>query len=92
MATMASRLLGMLRDIITASFIGGGMLMSAWVIAFTIPNLFRRLLGEGALGTVVVPLVSHSLERKEGKDAAARNFAALFALLGLLLSAICVLV
>jgi hypothetical protein len=64
----------MARDILFAAFIGGGSLMSAWILAFTIPNLFRRLLGEGALGTALVPLLSRSLEEKAGRHKASREF------------------
>ncbi|NOY75084.1 MAG: murein biosynthesis integral membrane protein MurJ [Kiritimatiellaeota bacterium] len=91
-ATIASRALGVVRDILSATFIGGGALMSAWVVSFTIPNLFRRLLGEGALGTVVVPLVSHAVEKNGDRGGAARDFSATFAILGLFLSLLCVVV
>lgn len=90
-ANLISRLLGMVRDILFANFLGGHALMSAWVIAFTIPNLFRRLLGEGALGTVLVPVISHQLHEKDGKEKAANNFMLLFVLLGILLSFISIL-
>jgi len=86
---MASRLLGMVRDILMADVIGGKTLMSAWVLAFTIPNVFRRLLGEGALGAALVPLMSRDLiDGREGKELARRRFATLFASLGALLAVI----
>lgn len=85
-ATTSSRLLGMLRDIFMASFLGGGALMSAWVFAFSIPNLFRRLIGEGALGTVLVPMISHDLHKDNGIQDARKNFILLFAILGISLS------
>ena len=90
-ATISSRILGMIRDICMASFLGGGTLMSAWIFAFTIPNLFRRLLGEGALGTVLVPIISHDLQKENGKQIARKNFVLLFALLGLFMSFISII-
>ena len=62
-ATLLSRVLGLFRVILEASILGGGALASAWQLAFMVPNMFRRFLGEGALGTAMVPLVSHALEK-----------------------------
>ena len=42
------------------------MLMSAWALAFTLPNLFRRILGEGALGTALIPMISIRWRRRDG--------------------------
>ncbi len=63
-ATLFSRVLGMVREIVYARFMGDGWVAGAFQFAFTIPNLFRRLLGEGLwlrpIGNVVVvmpPLV-----------------------------------
>ncbi len=88
---MLSRLLGMFRDILFASRVGGGTVMSAWILAFTIPNLLRRLLGEGALGTAMIPLFTGILEKGGGKEEAGRKFSLLFAAMGVLLSGLCVL-
>lgn len=90
-ATFLSRVLGLIREILTAQFIGGGMLMSAWALAFTLPNLFRRILGEGALGTALIPMISHTLE-KEGQDSARRKFSTIVIWLTFLLALITVLV
>ena len=67
------------------------MLMSAWALAFTLPNLFRRILGEGALGTALIPMISHTLE-KEGQDSARRKFSTIVIWLTFLLALITVLV
>ena len=48
-ATLLSRVLGMVREMVYAGFMGDGWVASAFAYAFQIPNLFRRLLGEGAL-------------------------------------------
>ena len=57
-----SRILGLFREILCAHILGGGLVMSAWSTAFLLPNLFRRILGEGALGTALIPLISHTLK------------------------------
>ena len=65
LGTFASRILGMFRDVATAALLGlaGGGVMDAFVIAFRIPNLFRRLFGEGALAASYLPVLSAELER-----------------------------
>src|ERR687895_151477 len=55
-ATLLSRLLGFLRDVAIAAVLGAGALADAFFIALQIPNLFRRLLAEGALNSAFVPL------------------------------------
>ncbi|MGN6553795.1 MAG: murein biosynthesis integral membrane protein MurJ [Verrucomicrobiota bacterium] len=55
-ATLTSRLLGMVREIVYARFMGVGWVTDAFMLAFTIPNLFRRLLGEGALTAAFIPI------------------------------------
>lgn len=55
-ATLASRVLGMVREMVYARFMGDGRVAGAFLLAFTIPNLFRRLLGEGALTAAFIPL------------------------------------
>jgi putative peptidoglycan lipid II flippase len=51
-ATMTSRVLGMVREMVYAAFMGNTWVASAFTLAFQVPNLFRRLLGEGALTAV----------------------------------------
>jgi putative peptidoglycan lipid II flippase len=55
-ATLFSRVLGMVREIVYARFMGDGLIAGAFQFAFTIPNLFRRLLGEGALTAAFIPI------------------------------------
>jgi putative peptidoglycan lipid II flippase len=55
-ATLTSRLLGMVREMVYARFMGDGWVAGAFQFAFTIPNLFRRLLGEGALTAAFIPV------------------------------------
>jgi putative peptidoglycan lipid II flippase len=55
LATLTSRVLGMLRVIVYANFMGDKWVAGAFTLAFSIPNLFRRLLGEGALTAAFIP-------------------------------------
>lgn len=69
--TLASRVLGLVRDIAVAAIFSRDA-TDAWWVAFTIPNSLRSLLAEGAVTSAVVPILSEKLA-KEG-DAAARRF------------------
>ena len=66
--TLLSRFLGMIRDLLTAGLFGTSLPMSAFVVAFRIPNLFRRLFGEGALSSAFVP-VFMEVRTREGAEA-----------------------
>jgi len=48
-ATLTSRVLGMVREMVYAAFMGNGPVASAFILAFQVPNPLPRLLGEGAL-------------------------------------------
>ena len=67
--TLLSRVLGFVRDILIAAFLGAGPVADVFVVAFRIPNLFRRLVAEGAFTAAFVPLFSRRLE-DEGRRAA----------------------
>ena len=69
MATVGSRFLGLLRDVIIFAMLGAGAVNSAFLVAFTLPNLFRRMLGEGALTSAVVPLLAEELEKNNKEEA-----------------------
>lgn len=71
--TLVSRIMGFLRDIALAAVLGAGPVAEAFVVAFRLPNLFRRWFGEGAFNSAFVPLFTKRLEG-EGR-AAARAFA-----------------
>ena len=87
LATLASRVLGLLRVSLEARVLGGGEVCSGWHLAVAIPNLFRRLLGEGALGTALIPLVAET-EKTRGPEEVRRELGVIFALLGVLLAVI----
>ena len=69
--TMASRILGFVRDVLIAAFAGTGPVADAFFVALRLPNLFRRLFGEGAFNAAFVPEFSGVLAT-EGLPAARR--------------------
>ena len=71
--TMASRVLGFARDMLIAAMLGAGPVADAFFVALKLPNLFRRLFGEGAFNAAFVPAFSGMLAA-EGRPAA-RQFA-----------------
>ncbi|MFU8848367.1 MAG: murein biosynthesis integral membrane protein MurJ [Opitutales bacterium] len=83
-STMGSRLLGLLRDILIFAALGTSLWNSAFILAFTLPNLFRRLLGEGALTSAVVPIFTDVLKR-QGKEVAFQFFNQVLLRLGIIL-------
>ncbi len=89
-ATVLSRLLGFVRDVVIAAVLGAGALADAFFIAVQIPNLFRRLLAEGALNSAFVPLWLR--RRQDDGDRAARRFSEdVLGTLGVVLAAAAVL-
>ena len=60
-ATLLSRILGFVRDAAIAWYFGAGFASDAFIAAFRLPNLFRRLLGEGAFSSAVVPVFTEVL-------------------------------
>jgi putative peptidoglycan lipid II flippase len=90
LATVASRVTGLVRDSLMAFFFGAGPIADAFYVAFRIPNLFRQLFGEGALSASFVPVYTDVLHR-EGKESAKRFANALFTLLFLVVALVCLL-
>ncbi|HVT88819.1 MAG TPA: murein biosynthesis integral membrane protein MurJ [Tepidisphaeraceae bacterium] len=76
--TFLSRILGMARESIAANYFGANVVYSAFTFAFTVPNLFRKLLGEGALSAAFIPLYAQAVkaERSGASDLPANDFAA----------------
>ncbi len=68
-ATAASRVMGFVRDVLVASTLGAGPVADAFVVAFRLPNLFRRLFAEGAFNAAFVPLYAKKLDQ-DGAQAA----------------------
>src|SRR4051794_29551265 len=66
-ATLTSRILGLVRETVYAAFMGTGWIADAFMLAFAVPNLFRRLLGEGALTAAFIPIFKEK-EKLEGEE------------------------
>ena len=64
--TIISRLLGYLRDVMIAIFLGTGLVADAFFVAFRIPNTFRRLFAEGTFNSAFVP--SYTSESVKGRS------------------------
>jgi putative peptidoglycan lipid II flippase len=90
LATLVSRILGFIRDIIIARLFGVYIYAQAFVIAFKIPNLFRDLVGEGATNAAIVPVLGEYLA-KDKKEEFWQLANVLMNLLLVILSAITVL-
>lgn len=83
-ATLLSRILGFVRDMVIAKLFGAGMATDAFFVAFRLPNMLRELLGEGALSAAFIPVFTESLAQK-GREAASELFRKTFTLLSLIL-------
>lgn len=83
--TLVSRLLGFLRDIMIARFLGTGLVADAFFAAFRFPNLFRRIFGEGAFNAAFVPLFGKKVidDREGGIAFASKAFSMLLLVLGI---------
>src|SRR3974390_579374 len=67
--TLLSRIMGFVRDILTAALLGAGPVADAFFVAQRLPNLFRGLLAEGAFSAAFVPLFAGTMAQ-QGKEAA----------------------
>lgn len=63
--TLLSRIVGFLRDVLIAAYLGAGPVAEAFLVAFSLPNMFRRFFAEGAFNTAFVPLFSKKFESGE---------------------------
>ena len=88
--TFMSRVLGFARDVMMAAFLGTGPVAEAFVVAFSLPNLFRRFFAEGAFNMAFVPMFSKKLERGDDPLGFARDALVVLALILLALSAVAV--
>lgn len=88
--TLISRLFGLLREIVRAHYLGTGPASDAFAVAFMLPNLFRRLVGEGSMTAAAVPTFID--EMKNGGMRRLNEVASrFFTLFTFLLTAICLL-
>ncbi|RME41198.1 MAG: murein biosynthesis integral membrane protein MurJ [Planctomycetota bacterium] len=85
--TLTSRVLGLAREAVFGYFFGASGVLSAFRIAFMLPNLARRLFGEGALSAALIPVLTRVVER-DGTPAARRFVGTVFAWVALVLAGI----
>jgi putative peptidoglycan lipid II flippase len=90
-ATLFSRILGFVRDVIVAFALGAGLFADAFFVAFRIPNLLRRLFGEGSLTMAFIPVFSR-IREEEGEEAAQAMARSAMIWLCLILGAVTILV
>src|SRR3954470_16636953 len=64
--TLVSRVMGLGREVVAGHYLGTGLVASAFTVAFTIPNLFRKLFGEGALSAAFIPLYAKAVKEGSG--------------------------
>ena len=86
-ATALSRVLGLLREMLQSRLIGAGWEQSAFALAFAIPNMARKLFGEGALTAAFVPVFKGEVEA-EGRAKAERLARAVMSMMLLMLGAV----
>ena len=65
--TLASRVLGLVRDSLFARFVGAGFASDAFLVAFRLPNLFRALFAEGAFASAFIPMFNRKLADPNGQ-------------------------
>jgi putative peptidoglycan lipid II flippase len=89
--TLVSRIAGLLRDILIARYLGDGVVAQAFVIAQSLPNMFRRFFAEGAFNFAFVPMFAKKVEAGEDAEGFARDafwgmaaFLAVFSAIGIL--------
>lgn len=89
-ATILSRIMGMVRDMVTSRLFGAGMATDAFFAAFQIPNLLRRFFAEGALTAAFVPTFSETLVQ-EGEERARELANLCFTLLTIVIGLVTIL-
>lgn len=88
--TAFSRVLGLVREIVRAHFLGTSMMADAFTVAFMIPNLFRRLVGEGSMTAAAVPVFIDEM-KEGGKSRVSELASSFFTLFTFLLTGLCLL-
>ncbi|KAF0179674.1 MAG: virulence factor [Nitrospirae bacterium] len=89
-ATLISRILGYIKDMILAGYFGASAKSDVFFVAFRIPNLLRELFAEGSMSAAFVPVLTET-QTKEGREAANRLVRAVLAVVLLVVGAVCIL-
>lgn len=71
--TLASRIAGFIRDVLIAAYLGAGPVAEAFLIAYSLPNMFRRFFAEGAFNMAFIPMFAKRLEAGEDAEGFARD-------------------
>jgi putative peptidoglycan lipid II flippase len=90
LATLLSRILGFVRDMVLARLFGAGLAADAFFVAYRIPNLLRELFAEGSMSAAFIPVFSEYLTKRSKRDAWELASAAFTTLLTIL-TAVCLL-
>jgi len=90
LATLVSRVLGLVREQVFAAFFGAGFAVDAFQVAFRIPNLLRDLFAEGAMSAAFVPTLTR-VQEGDGREAAMRLANLVINFLLVTVSAVCLL-
>ena len=88
-ATLISRMLGYVKDMILAGFFGATVMADTFFVAFRIPNLLRELFAEGSMSSAFIPVLTE-YQTKQGKDEAKRLVRTTFAFLLICVGSICI--
>jgi putative peptidoglycan lipid II flippase len=88
-ATFISRILGFVRDMVLAAYLGATGYSDAFYVAFRIPNLLRELFAEGSMSSAFIPVLSE-YQVKEGDEGAKRLARIVFTFVIVVVGAICV--
>src|SRR5580698_5726216 len=67
--TLISRFFGLGREVVAGHYLGTALVGSAFTVAFVVPNLFRKLFGEGALSAAFIPLYSQAVKQESAESA-----------------------
>ena len=71
--TLISRIFGFIRDMMIAAYLGAGPVAEAFLVAFSLPNMFRRIFAEGAFNTAFVPIFAKKYQSDQGAEPFAQD-------------------
>ena len=71
--TLISRIFGFIRDMMIAAYLGAGPVAEAFLVAFSLPNMFRRIFAEGAFNTAFVPIFAKKYQSDRGAEPFAQD-------------------
>ena len=87
---LGSRLTGFFRDVLFANYLGANIFSDAFLFAYRLPNLFRRIFAEGAVNSVLIPMLIN--QKKENEEKAIEFFWSIFLIFLLLTSVLSIFI